>query len=86
VQIVVTEQRANIKFSFKTGETATETFPLIKQPYGDNALSRTRLFKWHERFSDGRENLEDDERCGRPRAGRTPDMIERVRALISTKR
>jgi hypothetical protein len=33
------EQRANIKFCFKTGKTDTETFHLIKQAYGDNALS-----------------------------------------------
>jgi hypothetical protein len=33
------EQRANIKFCFKTSKRATETFQLIKQAYGDNALS-----------------------------------------------
>jgi hypothetical protein len=37
------EQRANIKFCLKTGKTATETFQLLKQAYGDNALSRTRF-------------------------------------------
>jgi hypothetical protein len=62
------EQRANIKFCFKTGKTATETFQLIKQAYGDNALSRTRIFKWYARFRDGRENLENDKRSGRPTA------------------
>jgi hypothetical protein len=29
----------NIKFCFKTGKTATETFQVIKQAYGDGALS-----------------------------------------------
>jgi hypothetical protein len=38
------EQRANIKFCFTMGKTATETFQLEKQAYGDNALSRTRAF------------------------------------------
>jgi hypothetical protein len=33
------EQRANIKFCFERVETVTETFQLIKQAYGDNALS-----------------------------------------------
>jgi hypothetical protein len=36
--------------------------------------------------SDVRENLEDDERSGRPTAVRTPDMIETVRELILTDR
>jgi hypothetical protein len=64
---------------FQDGKTATETFQLIKQAY---ALSRTWGFEWYERFRDGRENLEDDERSGRPTAARTLDMIETVRELI----
>jgi transposase len=80
------EQRANIKFCFKTGKIATETFQLIPQAYGGNAVSRTRVFEWYARFRDGRENLEDDERSGRARAVRKPDIIERVRELISTDR
>jgi hypothetical protein len=39
------EQRANIKFCFKAGKTATETFQLIKLAYGDNALSHTQVLK-----------------------------------------
>jgi hypothetical protein len=82
------EQRANINFRFKTGKTATETFQLIKQAYGDNALSlsRTRVFEWYARFWGGRENLKDDESSGPPTVVRTPDMIETVRELISTDR
>jgi hypothetical protein len=40
----VLEQRANSKFCFKTGKTATETSLLIKQAYGDNALSLVHWF------------------------------------------
>jgi hypothetical protein len=46
-------------------KTATETFQLIKQTYGDNTLSSTRVSEWYARFWDGWENLED-ERSGRP--------------------
>jgi hypothetical protein len=49
------EQRANIRFCFKTGKTATETFQLIKQAYDDSALSRTWgsliVFEWFKRFN-----------------------------------
>jgi hypothetical protein len=38
------EQKANIKFCFKTGKTATETFQLMKQAYDDGALSHTWVF------------------------------------------
>jgi hypothetical protein len=76
------EQRANIKFCVRTGKTGTETSQLMKEACGDNALSSTRVFEWCARFRDGRENLEDDDRIGRPTAVRTPDMIEIVRELI----
>jgi hypothetical protein len=68
VQIIVTvrseEHRANIKFCFKTGKTVTETFQLIKQAYGDNAISHTSVFEWYARFQDGCENLKDDKHSG----------------------
>jgi hypothetical protein len=51
------EQSANIKFCFKTGKTATETFQLIKQAYGGNAPSRARIFfmvfEWFKLFKTG---------------------------------
>jgi hypothetical protein len=56
------EQRVNIKFCVKMGKRVTETFQLINKAYGDNAVSRTRVFEWYSRFWDGRGNLIDDER------------------------
>jgi hypothetical protein len=82
----VKEQRANIEFCFKTDKTATETFQLIQQPSGENALSGTRGFERYARSRNDRENLEDDERSGRPTAVRIQNMIETVRELISTDR
>jgi hypothetical protein len=48
------------------GTTVTETFQLIKQAYGDNALIHT-IYEWYVRFLDGHENL-DDGCSGRPTA------------------
>jgi hypothetical protein len=45
-------QRANIKLPFSTGKRATETSQLIKQAYGDNALSHMQVFEWYARFLD----------------------------------
>jgi hypothetical protein len=33
---------------------------MINQAYGKEALGRA-VFKWHKRFAQGRESLEDDE-------------------------
>jgi stress response protein YsnF len=58
---------------------------ILKQAYGDKALSGTQVFEWYAILRDRCENLED-ERSVRPTAVRTPDTIETVRELISTNR
>lgn len=80
------EQRAVIKFNAKLGKTASETFRLMQQVYGDDCLSRTNVFLWHKRFLDGRVSLKDDKRDGRPISARTPEMIEKVRDFVANDR
>jgi hypothetical protein len=82
----VVEQRAKLEFCLKMGEIATATFELMKQAYGYNVLSGTRVFGWYASFQDGRQNLEDDKRSRRPTAIRTPDMIETFRELVLIER
>ncbi len=33
-------------------------------------MSRTRVYEWYNQFKNGRENVFDDERSGRPKTGR----------------
>ena len=54
------EQRINLKFLVKLGKTATESLEMLKQVYGDEALSRARVFDWHKCFKEGQEYVEDD--------------------------
>ena len=37
-----------------------ECIKLLKDEYGDNLMSRSRVFELHKRFSDCREKVEDD--------------------------
>jgi hypothetical protein len=43
----------------KLKKTATEMFNLLYKAYGENTLSRAYVFKWHKRFAEGREDVED---------------------------
>jgi len=56
------EQRAAVKFCFKAGLSATETLVLVQKAYGNEALNRSNVFRWHSRFRNGRELVENDER------------------------
>ena len=54
------------EISCETWKTATETYNLLKEVYGNERLSRARVFKWFKRFQNGREDVQDDSRPGRP--------------------
>ena len=69
------EQRVAIKFCFKAGLFATETLVLVQNAYGNKALNRSNVFRWYSRFRDGKEMVEDDERCGRPKSTQTEETL-----------
>ncbi|PSN36633.1 hypothetical protein C0J52_22296 [Blattella germanica] len=49
--------------------------------FGDSAV-----FKWHQRVSQGRDSLEDDQRMGRPPTVRTESKIEEVAMVVHANR
>ena len=59
-----TEQRICIKFCFKIRKTTTETYQLLQQAYGEDAMGRTQVFDWFHRFKEGRTSVESDPRSG----------------------
>ena len=68
------EQRCTIKFCVKLNENATETCEKLKRAYGEHAVSRAKVFRWHKAFLDGRESVEDEPRSRRPCMSKTEKM------------
>ena len=60
------KQRYAIKFCVKLKKSATEKFDSLTESDEDATLSRTVVFNWHKTFKEGREDVEDDPRSGRP--------------------
>ena len=60
----VKEQRICIKFCCKLNKTAAETHQMLKEAFGEQALSQAKTFEWFKRFKDGRESVEDRTHSG----------------------
>lgn len=80
------EQRISIKFCVKLHKSASETHHLLKEAYGKEVMSRARVFDWHKRFKEGREDVRDDARSGRPVTHRTGENIQKVKDLVCSNR
>ena len=65
---------------------ATETLKMLSDVYGDSSHSKTRVFEWHKRFVEGREDVEDDPKSRRPCTSTTVINIKEVRQLVCTDR
>lgn len=80
------EQRISIKFCVQLSKSASETHHLLKEAYGDEVMSRARVFDWHKRFKEGRKDVRDDARSGRPVTHRTDENIQKVKDLVCSNR
>ena len=47
-----------------------------------SCMNRTSVFEWHKRFKEGRESVRDDERCGRSKEVRTPELIGQIKNFM----
>jgi len=59
---------------------------MLKEAFGDNAMSQSKTFFWYKRFKDRRTSVDDDERSGRPSTSTTPENITKVREAILVER
>ena len=69
------EERYAIKFSFKLGKNATETYGMLQIAFGASCMNQASVFEGHKRYKEGRESVRDDEWCGRSKEVNTPELI-----------
>lgn len=58
----------------------------MKEAYGENSLSRARVFEWCKRFFEGRESTEDDQRPGRPVFVSTLEKVTKINEIVCENR
>ena len=81
------EKRYAIKFCFKLGKNATETYEMLPTAFRPSYMNRASVFEWHKKFKEGTESVRDDERCGRSKEVNRPELIgPRVRVRVTMLR
>ena len=80
------EQRINIKFLVKLGKNGPEIHQMLQQVYGVCALKERTVFKWVQRFQEGREDPKDNARSGCPSTSSGNENIDRVHSVVGSNR
>jgi hypothetical protein len=79
------EQHINLKFLVKLKKKISECFQLVKEVYGDNVMSRTRVSERHKRFMEGREEVEEHELPGRPSTSKSEENVEKISEIVDLR-
>ncbi|KAG8228235.1 hypothetical protein J437_LFUL004361, partial [Ladona fulva] len=82
----ILEQRISLKFLAKLKKSPTESYKLLQDVYGESVLSKECAFEWHKRFSEGREDIQDDSRSDHQPSRKTRENVEKVRQLVHSNR
>ena len=54
------EEPYAIKFCFKRGKNATETYGMLQTAFRPSCMNQASVFKWHKRFKEDRESVRDE--------------------------
>ena len=56
---------------------------MIQTAFGASCINQASVFEWHKRFKEGRESVRDDERHGRSKEVRTPELIGQIKNFMN---
>ena len=79
------EIRSVIRFLNARNVLTSEIHHQVYQVYGDNAMSDGMVRKWVRMFSEGRENVHDEARSGRPSLV-NDDLVRKVNERVRDDR
>ncbi|XP_054723716.1 protein GVQW3-like [Uloborus diversus] len=59
---------------------------MLQEGYGEACMSYSQAKKWHKAFKEGREDVTDEARSGRPSNSKTDNNVSCVRELLNSDR
>ena len=59
---------------------------MLQIAFGPSCMNRESVFEWHKKFMEGRESVRGDERCGRTKEVRRPELIGQIKNFMDKDR
>ena len=60
----------------------TEMYGMFQTAFQPSCMNWASDFEWHKRFKEGKESVREDERCGRSKEVRTPELIGQIKNFM----
>jgi len=76
------DQRICIKFCVKNKMKCSNVLKMLTAAFGESTLSKKNVYKWYKLFTEGREDVNDDARSGRPSISITDENVEEVKKIV----
>ncbi|XP_076661839.1 LOW QUALITY PROTEIN: protein GVQW3-like [Halictus rubicundus] len=80
------EQRICLKFCVSNEISCAEALKMLQKAYGKSCLSKTQTYEWYKAFKEGREEVQDLPRAGRPSMASTDENIEKIKKMVIDNR
>ncbi|KAJ9601784.1 hypothetical protein L9F63_000076, partial [Diploptera punctata] len=80
------EQRSVVRFLWAKGHKPSEIHRDMRGVYGDDCMDRSNVSRWCTFFQEGRVNLSDSPRSGRPTTAAIPQNVRGIEAAILNDR
>ena len=59
---------------------------MLQTAFGASCMNRASVFEWHKGFKEARKTVRDDERRGRNKEARTPNLIGQIKNFMNKDR
>ena len=60
---------------------------MLQTAFRASCMNRASVFEWHKKFNEISESVRNDERCGRSKEVRTPELIgQRIKFRVTMLR
>ncbi|VEN42596.1 unnamed protein product [Callosobruchus maculatus] len=80
------DQRISIKFCVKNKIKCAAAFRMLTVAYGEATLNQSNVYRWYKMFSEGRKDVNDEERAPRPSTSTTDENIDKVKKIVLANR